>query len=89
MQFQMLVAAKEKKVSTGILLALFAGGFGAHKFWLGNNGSGFGYILLTIFTMGIGSGIASLIDICTMGKTVTGVNRRMAMEIKQEIELLR
>ena len=89
MQFQVMVQAQEKKVSTGILLALFAGGFGAHKFWLGNNGAGFGYILLTIFTLGFGSGIASLIDICCMGKTVSKVNRQMAMEVKQEIELLR
>lgn len=89
MQFQMMVKSQEKKVSTGILLALFTGGLGGHKFWLGNTGAGFGYIVLSICTVGLGSGLLSLIDICNMGSTVEKVNRRMALEIKQEIELLR
>ena len=36
-----------KSKSTAILLVLFLGGFGAHKFYLGNNLAGFLYVLFS------------------------------------------
>ena len=48
---------------TAALLAFFGTGFlGIHKFYLGRPGMGILYIILTILTMGIVSGILCLID---------------------------
>lgn len=43
-----------KKRHTAALLALLLGGFGVHKFYLRDTGSGIFYIMLTIFTASLG-----------------------------------
>jgi len=49
------------KTSSGIL-ALLLGWLGVHRFYLGQPGLGVVYVLLTLFTGGIVSGILSIID---------------------------
>lgn len=44
-------AASEKKILAALLLALFFGGFGAHRFYVGKTDSGGGMVALTILSL--------------------------------------
>lgn len=49
---------KQKEKSTALLLAIFVGGLGIHKFYLGETGMG----VLYLFTGGL-CGIGTIIDV--------------------------
>src|SRR5262249_53734995 len=49
---EQLREAHSAKVTAG-LLAIFLGGLGIHKFYMGFNGAGLVYLLILIFTIGI------------------------------------
>ena len=53
----------EKEKTTTLLLALFLGVIGAHKFYIGNNKSGIFYLIIGLLTGFLVSGILTLIDI--------------------------
>lgn len=53
---QQLSEAHSQKMSAGLLAILLAG-FGIHKFVMGYNGPGVTYLLVLIFTCGIGSAV--------------------------------
>ncbi|HEY0865937.1 MAG TPA: NINE protein [Fimbriimonas sp.] len=66
-----------------ILLALFLGSLGIHRFYLGHNGSGTAMLLITLVTCGFGgiiTGIWALIDIISIATdSLRDVNgRRLA-----------
>lgn len=57
-----ILKPKKDKVTTA-LLAWFLGIFGAHRFYLGQNGMGIGYLLGTLTVIGaIFTGIISFVD---------------------------
>ncbi len=59
------IAGKKSK-TTAILLALFLGGFGAHKFYLGKTGMGVLYLLFFwTFIPSIAALVELIIYICT------------------------
>jgi hypothetical protein len=48
---------------TALLLAIFLGTLGIHRFYTGHTGIGIGQIALTVFTCGIGGMVWQIIDI--------------------------
>lgn len=59
-----------KSRAAALLMALFLGGFGVHRFYVGKNGTAVAQLILTLTLIGtIASGIWALID-CIM--IVTG-----------------
>ncbi len=51
-----------KNKTTAALLAFFLGVFGAHKFYLGKTVTGIIYIVITIFSLGLITGIISFVE---------------------------
>ena len=74
-----------RKVSVlgGVLLALFLGDFGAHRFWLGEIKAGFLYL---IFCWTYIPTFIAWIEACRMGKTVSKKNYKTALEIMEKIK---
>lgn len=85
-QFQVAFANEKKSVGVAVLLALFLGGLGIHKFYLGKTSLGIIYLL---FFWTLIPGIIALIEACFMGKTVQQYNYRRAKEITEGIKLMR
>ena len=81
--FQIQYQRKKKSVSTGLFLSILLGGWGSHKFWLGENKSGVIYFLLvwTLIPVFLG-----WIDACFMGKTISTYNHKIALQIVEEIK---
>ena len=77
---------QKKTVSTGVLLALFVGGFGIHKFWLSEIVPG---VLYLLFCWTFIPSIIALIECFFMKNTVNNYNYRLAQDIFKEIEMLR
>ena len=77
---------QNKTVSTGVLLALFVGGFGIHKFWLSEIVPG---VLYLLFCWTFIPSIIALIECFFMKNTVNNYNYRLAQDIFKEIEMLR
>lgn len=51
----MVVAGEQKSKITAGVLGILLGGLGVHRFYLGYTGIGIAQIVVTIFTLGIGS----------------------------------
>jgi TM2 domain-containing membrane protein YozV len=71
-QFMMLYPARKKSVGVGILLALFLGMLGVHKFYLGETSAGIIYLVAgtigwIIIIPPIVVAIMCIIDACQMG----------------------
>ena len=77
---------QKKTVSTGVLLALFVGSFGIHKFWLGEIVYG---VLYLIFCWTLIPAIIALIECFFMNNRVNDYNYKLAQDIFKEIEILR
>ena len=77
---------QKKTVSTGVLLALFVGGFGIHKFWLSEIVPG---VLYLLFCWTFIPSIIALIECFFMKNAVNNYNYRLAQDIFKEIEMLR
>lgn len=84
--FQNEYSANKKSVTTGVLLALFVGGLGVHKFWLGSTGLG---ILYLVFFWSFIPAFAAIIDACLMGNTVKNYNLKVANNSYQKIMMMR
>ena len=52
-----------KKFLTVLLLSIFLGAFGVDRFYLGKVGTGILKLIITVFTLGLLSGVWWLIDI--------------------------
>jgi len=74
-QFMMLYPGRTKSAGTGVALALLLGMLGVHKFWLGQNGAGIGYLLCgtigwALIVPPIIVAIICIIEACNMGSTI-------------------
>lgn len=78
--------AGRKSVTSGVILALLFGGFGIHKFWLGNVAVGMLYL---VFCWTFIPGIVALIDACMMGNSVQRYNEKVAEAAYRKIKMLR
>lgn len=73
-----------KSKTMAIVLALFLGSFGAHKFYLGKTGLGLLY-LMTCWTMI--PAILSLLECVSMSNTIERTNAAKAQEIALKIKM--
>ena len=85
-QFQVAYGNECKSVGAGVALALFLGGLGAHKFYLGQIGLG---VLYIVFCWTFIPSIVALIEACFMGNTVRKYNTSKALEIVEGIKMAR
>jgi TM2 domain-containing membrane protein YozV len=85
-QFQIAYGNERKSVGTAVVLALFLGGLGAHKFYLGKPGLGVVYIL---FCWTFIPSFVAVIEACLMSKSVKKYNNRKALEIIEGIKMTR
>lgn len=67
-----------KNATTAVLLALFLGGIGAHKFYLGKTGLGIVYLL---FSWTLIPGIIAVIEAFTLPLQVNKYNQKKMREI--------
>ena len=84
--FQNEYSANKKSVTTGVLLALFVGGLGIHKFWLGETGIG---ILYLLFFWSFIPALVAILDACLMGNTIKNYNLKVANAAYQKIIMMR
>jgi TM2 domain-containing membrane protein YozV len=74
---------RQKSSGTAWLLLIFAGGLGAHRFYLGRTGSAIAMLL----TAG-GLGFWTIIDLFLMSGMITETNEQIETEIISEIRLV-
>lgn len=86
LMFQNEFNTRRKEVSTAVLLTVFLGGFGAHRFYLGNTGLGVLYIAFcwTFIPVGV-----ALVELFLMPKRVRRHNSEVATEVVSQIKALR
>lgn len=77
MQFIMQVNSVKKNPTTAVLLALFLGGLGAHKFYLGKTGMGIVYLIFSWTTL---PAWISIIEAFSLSRQVAQVNEKKAQE---------
>lgn len=82
MLFVMQYTSVQKNPTTAVLLALFLGGLGIHKFYLGQTGMGIVYLL---FCWTYIPSIIAFIEAFTIAGQVAKYNQQKAMEISAMI----
>ena len=85
MLFQSQYSGAKKDRTTGLLLALFLGGVGGHRFYLGQAGLGVAYLL---FCWTLIPAIIAFVELFLIGKRVDGYNERQATEIAARVKML-
>lgn len=85
MLFVSQMAGRRKSASTGVLLAIFLGGLGAHHFYLGNNGYGIMYVLLCWTFL---PAIFSLLEAFAMPNRVRVYNETQAFQVAAQVSML-
>jgi TM2 domain-containing membrane protein YozV len=84
--FQNEYNTTRKNPTTGVLLALFLGGIGAHHFYMGSIGLG---VLYLVFCWTFIPGIVAFVEMFFMSKRVRTYNADKAQEIMLKIKALR
>ncbi len=84
--FQTEMAARQKNPTTGLLLCLFLGGVGAHRFYLGETGLGVLYLCLCWTLV---PALVSLVEDFMIMRRVRDYNHRTALEIASKIRAMR
>ena len=86
LMFQTEMGTRRKNPTTGVVLALFLGGFGAHRFYLGQTGLG---ILYVVFVWAVIPAIVALIECFLMSGRVRAYNAAIGQEIAIKLKGLR
>lgn len=81
--FVMQYNSSKKNPTTAVLLTLFLGGLGAHKFYMGETGLG---VLYLVFCWTYIPSIIAFIEVFTISSKVGKYNQRKAMEIASYIK---
>ena len=84
--FQSEYTSNKKSVTNGVLLALFLGGLGIHKFWLNEVRLG---ILYLVFFWTFVPALVAILDACLMGNSVKNYNLKVANAAYQKIIIMR
>mgnify|MGYP002883516403 FL=1 len=79
-------SSEKKDVTIGVVLALFLGGFGAHKFYFGQIGLGIIYFL---FCWTFIPSLIGLVEACLMGGTTRAFNNQIARRAYENIRYSR
>ena len=74
----------KKSTTVGVLLALFLGGFGAHRFYLNKVVSG---VIYALFFWTFIPAIIALIECFLMSGTVKKYNEEKAIDISQKVKI--
>lgn len=85
LMFMNEMASRRKNPTAGVLLALFLGGLGAHRFYMGQTGLG---ILYLCFCWTLVPGIAAFVEAFLMPQRVRAYNAAVGMEIMTRIRVL-
>lgn len=85
LSFQSEFNSRRKDSTVGVLLALFLGGFGAHRFYLGNNGLG---ILYLLFFWTVIPALIAFVECFFMPGRVERWNNDLASQIAAKVQLL-
>lgn len=85
MMFQSEVAKVRKDRTTALLLTLFLGGIGAHRYYMGDVMLG---ILYTIFFWTLIPAIIAFIELFLIMKRVDRYNEQISREIATKVKLL-
>jgi len=80
--FASQLAQTQKNRTTGLLLALFLGGVGAHKFYMGKTGQG---VLYLIFCWTFLPALVALVEVFLMGGRIDRYNERAATDLAGRI----
>ena len=86
LMFQTEMGSRRKNPATGVVLALFLGGAGAHRFYLGQTGLG---ILYALFVWTFIPALVALIECFLMAGRVRGYNATVGQEIAIKLKGLR
>lgn len=62
-------ATSEKNTLVALLLAIFLGTLGVHRFYVGKIGTGFAVIGVTVVTLGAGGVVWSIVDIIAIARS--------------------
>lgn len=84
--FQTQMASRRKSPTTALMLCLFLGGLGAHKFYMGKILTG---VLFIVFVWTFIPLIISVFNLFTIRGAVRRYNDRQAMEVVAQIKALR
>ena len=85
MLFQSQYSRAQKNRTTGLLLTLFLGGVGGHRFYLGQTGSGIVYL---IFCWTFIPAIIAFFELFLIMGRVDRFNEATAMEIAARVKML-
>lgn len=85
LMFQAEMCRARKDPTTGILLALFLGGVGAHRFYLKQTGLG---ILYLVFCWTFIPAIVAFVELFLIKRRVQEYNYAMSIELAQKMKLL-
>ncbi|MCY4275082.1 MAG: TM2 domain-containing protein [Gammaproteobacteria bacterium] len=77
---------QKKNATTGVLLALFLGGFGAHHFYMGNTGVGIVYLL---FFWTFIPAVIALVECFLMSSRMKTYNDQISEKIVIQISAMR
>ena len=84
--FQTEMGARRKNPTTGLLLCLFLGGIGAHRFYLGQVGLG---VLYLCFVWTFVPAVVALVELFLIMGRVRRYNAEAALEITTKLKALR
>ncbi len=86
LMFQGEMAGRRKEPTTGVLLAVFLGGFGVHHFYMGRTGLG---ILYACFFWTLVPGFVALIEAFLMPNRIRVHNQTVGLEVVTKLKTLR
>ena len=86
LMFQAEMGTRRKNPTTGLVLCLFLGGLGAHRFYLGETALGILYLCLCWTGVPL---VVSLVELFLIQKRIRAYNTQAALEVITKLKVLR